>query len=125
MDSMPLLPYLFIKFPAKRLASFLAIFLVIGFQLGILLMPKLDLRGPYRWQERTNAIRVWIENPSSTTTAALDREEQLENHHSIVMFTTVVGSFLVVDVAMLYVYWRYWVRKGPPNTKQGLTAIAL
>jgi hypothetical protein len=111
MDSTPLLPY----FPAKRLASFLAILLVIGLQLAFLLMPASGLGTPYRRHERMEALVAWTKNPSNTTKAALDHEEQLEHHHGnvmfVLMFMPVAGSLLVIDGAMFYVYWRCWVRK--------------
>jgi hypothetical protein len=106
------------KFPAKRLASFFAILFVIGLQSAFLLMPTGGLT-PYRQHERSEAIMAWMKNPSNTTKAALDHEKELEHHHYAMMFAfvlmPVVGSFLAVDTAMFYVYWRCWVRKVKPN----------
>jgi hypothetical protein len=70
-----------VKFPAKRLASFLAILFVIGLQLAILFTPQIE-GDPYRRHERIEAFMAWHQNPSDTTKAALDRERQLEDQHT-------------------------------------------
>ncbi len=101
----PLLDY----FPARRLASFLGIFLVVGIQSAFLLAPQLG-PDPYRRQERRALYQAWRSNPTTTTKAAFADEIGLEDHHHVVIAYLVISSFVAIDVTLLYVYWRVWVR---------------
>lgn len=106
------------KFPAERLVSFLAILFVIGLQLVFFFMPQSG-PNPYRAHERMVAFKAWHQNPSTATKAASDHEFQLEHHHDSLMgifvFMPFVGLLVFVDVIVLYIYWRRWVRTVPTN----------
>ena len=98
------------NFPAKRLASFLAILLVLGFQLVFFFAPQMG-PNPYRAHERIALFKAWKNNPSEITKAAFDNEIQLEDHHNNVVTVIALGSFLVIDVTLFYIYWKCWVKK--------------
>ena len=100
----------FDNFPARRLASFCGIILVVGIQLALLFAPQMG-PNPYRRHERLALLKAWHSNPTPATKAAFDEEVKLEEHHREVLPCMGVVSFLAIDVALLYVYWRFWIRK--------------
>ena len=66
---------------------------------------------PYRRHERVALLKAWKSNPTDETKTAYYEEIRLEDHHYDVVSYTSASSFLVIDVALLYVYWRFWIRK--------------
>jgi hypothetical protein len=98
------------NFPARRLASFFGIILVVGIQLVFLFAPHMS-PDPYRRHERLALFKAWKSNPAAETKAAFDEEISLEGHHHDVFAYIAVSSFVIIDVALLYVYWRFWIRK--------------
>ena len=98
------------NFPARRLASFFGIILVVGFQLVYLLSPRMGFDS-YREHERRELLRAWGSNPTPATKSALLDEIHLENHHHSRIAWVAAGSFLVIDGIILYAYWRCWIRK--------------
>ena len=106
----PLLDKLLDAFPARRLASFFGIILVVGIQLLFLFAPHMG-SDPYRRHERLALYKAWQSNPTAETKAAFDEEIALEDQHHDVITYAAIGSFVVIDAALLYVYWRFWIRK--------------
>jgi hypothetical protein len=98
------------NFPARRLASFFGIVLVVGIQLAFFFAPHMG-PDPYRKHERLAVFKAWKSNPTAKTKAALDDEIRMENDHHAMVANAAVSSFGVIDVALLYVYWRCWIRK--------------
>ena len=66
---------------------------------------------PYRGHERLALLKAWYSNPTAETKAAYDEETTLEDHHHAVIAYAAISSFVVIDAALLYVYWRFWIRK--------------
>ncbi|HEV2695436.1 MAG TPA: hypothetical protein VG347_21250 [Verrucomicrobiae bacterium] len=98
------------NFPARRLGSFFGIILVVGIQLAFLFAPHMG-PDPYRGHERLALFKAWKSNPTAETKAAFDEEIALEDHHEAVTAYAAISSFVAIDVALLYVYWRLWIRK--------------
>ena len=96
------------NFPARRLASFFGIILVVGIQLAFLFAPHMG-SDPYRRHERLALYKTWKSNPTPATKTAFDEEIDLEDHHHAVFAYAVIGLFVVIDAALLYVYWRFWI----------------
>jgi len=107
----PLLDTFWDNFPAKRLAGFFGLILVVGFQLAYLFSPQMG-PNPYRAHERLALLRAWQTNSTEATKAAFDDELRLEDHHrALIGVMMPVSSFVVVDMGLLYVYWKCWIKK--------------
>jgi hypothetical protein len=98
------------NFPTRRLASFFGIILVVGIQLAFFFTPHMG-SDPYRRHERRALFNAWHSNPTAETKAAFYQEIDLEDHHHAVVAHIAVSSFAIIDAALLYVYWRFWIRK--------------
>jgi hypothetical protein len=70
----------------------------------------------YRIRERIKAMEAYTLSPSASTKVALDDEFVRLHHHEKMMCVILVPSVLLIDAALIYLFWNYGTRKPTPTT---------
>jgi hypothetical protein len=70
----------------------------------------------YRLKERILAMEAYQRNPSKTTKAALDYEFARLYHHEDIVSDILVPSVLLVNAAVIFLFWNYGKRERTAKT---------
>ena len=87
----------------------LLIIIFVLLTLGLLFLPAGQSR--YRLKERVQAMQARTLNPSVSTETELKEEFARLRHHEETQGVILIPSVLLVDAAVIYLFWNYGKRK--------------